>query len=959
MSKRTREDFEEIELQISEAEKSEGPDGGAVATMAVPVTGEGNVVYEMEDSGFTALDELDESLVLVVQEGPKLPLTLVEKPCILNGITLNEKIDAYKLEQLIASDLLQDDPDWNEKNQLKKYNERVHNGTVRVTYNKQKGNPFGRCFPDGGVGLAYIRKEIRHTLAKGLFVDWDIKNCHPVLLRQTLNANGIPCPCLEEYVDNRDEALANVMKDYGVPRDSAKVLFIAVMYLGTFEAWAEKNKVGIPIKPWIQNFIDELSGIADIICEANPTLVGIVQKTKAEKGKLSYNLRASVMSNFLQEYESRCLEVIYHHTRESKRIPNNVCVLCSDGLMIEAEFSTPNLAIEYTQAVQDVLGFKLDFEVKALDAGYDKLHEHIIFDMHKNPAFTTGNVANNFKMIYGHMFKHVDGKTYYYNGVSWVTDEKLAYLHNFIDGPYYEYLLHQTLKGLKACEKRIDAKKPKLALDAPTAALGPVPTQICAPTPVPSAAPSASIMPKAKKSKVAEAEMVLARLKEREEEDADPDLVEQKQYHVLLEKSLNSLREVRDRSEYIRDIQHKLTDDSIEFDSNPYLFAFTDRILDLRTNKWQEKPDPLDFVCTTTGYTYNPNQSPLLKRDLLVVLRKILPNRKHFTYYFTILASGLCGLQVTYFIVANGVGGNGKTVIHQLTGTTLGDYAYVLPAVSLQVPIQGGGNPQLASLHKKRFVVCSEPQKGSICTSVVKEITGNKTLPVRQLYSNKVGAEMNLTLVLECNAKPPLDAVDDGVNRRMRMVNFPSKFLNPDMLKQAIELGITENIYPQDLRCNLDSWRIEYRQALFEVLRDHFRLFVKDGVCVVQMPNQPEEFRELTTDYLATSDDMWGWFTSKYEKTEDSVDNILSIRELFEDFSSSDFFQLMTKSDKRANNLKRFTERCNQNIFLAQIIKRCNQWVVGVKLTADSVVGWAVKVVHGIVESDSISMRNV
>jgi len=367
-----------------------------------------------------------------------------------------------------------------------------------------------------------------------------------------------------------------------------------------------------------------------------------------------------------------------------------------------------------------------------------------------------------------------------------------SYLHKFIDNTYHGYLLHQANEGLKALDKRIDAKSASAPQGAVVdhATAGPV----CAPTPLPSTAPSAPVIPKAKKSKLDAAEQRVADLRQ---QLFDPDNVERDLYLEFLDKSLVHLRRVKSRSEFISDILHKLTDDTIQFDNDPYLFAFTNCVLDLRTNEFQENCDPLDFIRTTTGYAYNANQSPSRKKQLLVVLRKILPNHEHFNYYFTVLATGLCGIQMQNLTIANGEGGNGKSVVHQLMKDALGHYACVLPAICLMSPIAGGGNPELASLHKKRFVISSEPQKGKICSAAVKEITGNNELAVRQLYSNKVGAEMNLTLVLECNEKPDVDTVDDAVNRRMRMVNFGSKFQSPELFEfaKAAGLGEADNVY--------------------------------------------------------------------------------------------------------------------------------------------------------------------
>lgn len=57
----------------------------------------------------------------------------------------------------------------------------------------------------------------------------------------------------------------------------------------------------------------------------------------------------------------------------------------------------------------------------------------------------------------------------------------------------------------------------------------------------------------------------------------------------------------------------------------------------------------------------------------------------------------------------------------------LGNYGYKLPSNVLLQEIQDGGNPQIALLHNKRFVLCQEPNKNKrICSSTLKEITGDK-----------------------------------------------------------------------------------------------------------------------------------------------------------------------------------------------------------------------------------------
>jgi len=49
----------------------------------------------------------------------------------------------------------------------------------------------GRVYANKSLSLGSIRKEVRHTLAKEKYVDIDIENCHPIILKQLCDKNDI------------------------------------------------------------------------------------------------------------------------------------------------------------------------------------------------------------------------------------------------------------------------------------------------------------------------------------------------------------------------------------------------------------------------------------------------------------------------------------------------------------------------------------------------------------------------------------------------------------------------------------------------------------------------------------------------------------------------------------------------------------------------------------------------
>ena len=147
-------------------------------------------------------------------------------------VTLKEKANEELIARLIGS------PDISEEQRiiLEKYRKKVTGGYVYVNYYYSKfcGN-FGRLYAEGGLSLQNFKKCIRHSLAKDTYVDIDIVNAHPVLLAQYCQKNNIKCEFLNDYVNNREQWLQEIMNFHGISRDDAKKLILKLCYLGNYE----------------------------------------------------------------------------------------------------------------------------------------------------------------------------------------------------------------------------------------------------------------------------------------------------------------------------------------------------------------------------------------------------------------------------------------------------------------------------------------------------------------------------------------------------------------------------------------------------------------------------------------------------------------------------------------------------------------------------------------------------
>jgi len=286
---------------------------------------------------------------------------------IFNKLELTEQIDELILENLINSDVLQT-TSWmagnvtfeNEKHQLQQLQKMTKKGILKVVYKLPKYGR-GRVYPQKGLSLCSLRRQIRHTIAINKYIDIDIVNCHPEILLQICEHNKIKTRFLKQYVLNRDEILEEVQQTYNCSRDNAKLLFIILAYYGSFSNWIDDEE--IEPTPFILDYINELQYIGQQIILNNPELVKVVKDCQKK------NEKASVVSIFLQEKEREILETVYNYLIKKKIIKKD-CVLCFDGIMIPINNYKVELLEELTTAILSTTGFKLKFTQKEMNDNY-------------------------------------------------------------------------------------------------------------------------------------------------------------------------------------------------------------------------------------------------------------------------------------------------------------------------------------------------------------------------------------------------------------------------------------------------------------------------------------------------------------------------------------------------------------------------------------------------------------
>ena len=304
-----------------------------------------------------------------------------------------------------------------------------------------------------------------------------------------------------------------------------------------------------------------------------------------------------------------------------------------------------------------------------------------------------------------------------------------------------------------------------------------------------------------------------------------------------------------------------------KLNKDPYLFACRNGIIQLRV-KTLENPNPHvifrpgipeDYVSFLAGYNYpeyteginyipyNPNDP--IYEEIMDFFNKIFPDKELCKYFLRLLASCLegCNREQQYY-VWEGVGGNGKSKIVTFMCLVFGDYQSSLQATALtrKRPDAGAANPEIMAIKNRRFIYLQEPDpKEPLNTSRMKQFSGEDMVEARGLFKDQEKFKITGKMNMMCNIKPGVDSQDRGTWRRIRVLNFISKFVSEDDLEY---ISKKKNVFLRDnfLDEKLVRWREHFLSLLVHIYETEY---LKNG-----LEPTPLCVKKASDDYKAAND---------------------------------------------------------------------------------------------------------
>jgi len=311
-----------------------------------------------------------------------------------------------------------------------------------------------------------------------------------------------------------------------------------------------------------------------------------------------------------------------------------------------------------------------------------------------------------------------------------------------------------------------------------------------------------------------------------------------------------------------------------KLDENYELIGYNNGVYDLLNNEFRDgRPD--DYISKSTNLDYHPftMKNPYAEK-MFKFFREILPNEGVMKYMLLSLATCVAGHNKEEKCrIVTGSGSNGKSLLFSLVQQALGDYYISCPItiITRKRNASNSASPELLRIKGVRCGCFQETDDGEkLNVGILKEITGNDSFMVRGLYADPIEIKPQVKFFLACNQLPEVPSRDGGTWRRLRVIDFKSKFTdNPDPTKQ------NEFLIDNNLKEKIKQWAPIFSSYLIH-------LYITEYKDITYL-TEPDEIKLSTEMYKAENDQFTEFFINRINITGKRSD-VIYIKEMYDDY---------------------------------------------------------------------------
>ena len=322
-------------------------------------------------------------------------------------------------------------------------------------------------------------------------------------------------------------------------------------------------------------------------------------------------------------------------------------------------------------------------------------------------------------------------------------------------------------------------------------------------------------------------------------------------------------------------------------ETNKNLIGFENGVYDLDKEEFRAgRPDDFISLSTKTNYIeWDIRKSDVkkYKEKFDTYFNQVLINPQVRRYFLLSLASCCSGEnkeQKFRTITGSGSstnnGSNGKSLTMSLFAKSMGQYYASCPItiITRKRNASNAASPEMARLKGIRAGVFQETDENeSINVGILKELTGNDKQMVRPLYQEPYEMQLQAKFWLQCNKLPSINAQDFGTWRRIRVIEFSSRFIeNPDPKKP------NEFLLNGKLEYEIDIWAPYFMSYLVHLYVSQYK---KE-----KFLTEPDEVKAFTDKYRNENDSIRRYYAEciKFDEESNKYINITSLWERYRDW---------------------------------------------------------------------------
>jgi len=309
------------------------------------------------------------------------------------------------------------------------------------------------------------------------------------------------------------------------------------------------------------------------------------------------------------------------------------------------------------------------------------------------------------------------------------------------------------------------------------------------------------------------------------------------------------------------------TDDFFEkyIDKKYHLFAFKNCLYDTEMKQIRDI-EPTDYIMTTTDYDFDmKNVNMEFVKKIEDTLHQIQPDENLYQYLIDVTSLRLFGKNLLQqFYIFTGGGANGKSVWLNLCEQAFGKYFGKLNPETFTEQSRGSNQTsELSGVISSRIVGIEEPDDNKkLIVNTIKELSGDAPRKTRGLYQEAFTFTPQFALIFLCNDIPALSKVEYAVARRLRVLNFPTKFVdNPVLLNERLKDIL--------LNKHITDNSIKYGQAFMYILINNW-----NNKNLIEKLETPDEVFVRSNEYMAESNEVKSFLEENYEKVADDTAKI-------------------------------------------------------------------------------------